>query len=108
AAVVDVVLDPGGSGEALLAVLDAVLGQVHQHQALAGLLQILRPTAVPGADLEDRSRREERVDAGKHGAVPHGFRSAPPRGPLVALLRPVPGRGPDFAVLVDAGHAATL
>src|SRR4051794_21276216 len=86
AAVIDVVLDVAGIGEALPAVVDALGRQVDDEQSVAEVLQILGPPAISGGDLQDGAGRNEGVYSGEQGAVPKGRGPTPRRRPLLSLL----------------------
>ena len=83
-----------GVGEALLAALDAALGQVDDHELVAQVLEVLGPAAVARAISRIVPVGHERVDARQQRAVPQRGRAAPPGGPLVARRGPVPARPP--------------
>src|SRR6059058_5365462 len=94
--------------EPLTARVDALGREIDEDEVRAQILQILRPAAETGRDLEDRARRKECVDARQQAAVPERRRPAPPGRPLVALCRPVPAFVEDLFELVDVAHARML
>ena len=64
--------------EALTAVRDAPLREVDDHEPLAHVLQVVRPSPVPGCYLEDGPGGHEGVDPREECAEPQRRRPSPP------------------------------
>ena len=78
--------------------------EIDDDEVVGEVLEVLRPSAVPRRDLEDRARGDERLQSRLDRSEPHRMGAAPPGRPLVALRVPEAALLPGSPVAHHVRH----